>query len=169
MYMEKAIKIINEMQSTGIIKEYAVGGAVAAIFYIEPLLTYNLDIFFAPSEKSEDLLALSSVYDYLKGKGYIAEKEHILIEGIPVQFLPIYDDLIEEAVENAAPLEYKDTTVNVLKQEYLIAIMLQIFRPKDKERIIRFLNEGIFDKIVLEEILEKYNLKAKYEKFRGLL
>ena len=168
MYMEKAIKIINEMQSTGIIKEYAVGGAVAAIFYLEPLLTYDLDIFFAPSKKNEDLLALSSVYDYLKGRGYKAEKEHIIIEGIPVQFLPIYDELIEEAVVNAAHLEYKDTAVNVIKQEYLIAIMFQTFRPKDKERITRFLNEGSFNETVLEEILEKYNLKAKYERFRRL-
>lgn len=32
MAMEKAIKIINEMQALGIIKKYAVGGAIAAIY-----------------------------------------------------------------------------------------------------------------------------------------
>ena len=136
--MEKAIKVINEMQSKGIVKKYALGGAVAAIFYVEPILTYDLDIFFVPSEENKDLLALTSVYDYLKGRGYKADKEHILIEGIPVQFLPIYDELIEEAVDNALQLEYKETIVNVLSQEYLIAIMVQTFRPKDKERIIKY-------------------------------
>jgi hypothetical protein len=104
--MDKAIKVINEMQSKGVIKKYAVGGAVAAIFYVEPMLTYDLDVFFVPSKENDGLLALSSLYDYLKGRGYKVEKEHILIEGIPVQFLPIYNELIEGAVDNAAQLNY---------------------------------------------------------------
>lgn len=153
------------MQSAGIIKKYALGGAVAAIFYIEPLLTYDLDVFFAPSEEDEGLLALSPVYSYLKGKGYKVEQEHILIEGIPVQFLPIYDELIKDAVDNAVQMKYKETSINVLRQEYLIAIMVQVFRPKDKERLIKFLNEGHYDKAYLKEILEKHNLKQKFDRF----
>jgi len=154
------------MQSAGIIKKYALGGAVAAIFYIEPLLTYDLDVFFAPSEEDEGFLALSPVYSYLKGRGYKVEQEHILIEGIPVQFLPIYDELIKEAVDNAAQMKYKGTSINVLRQEYLIAIMVQVFRPKDKERLIKFLNEGHYDETYLEEILEKHKLKTKFDRFR---
>lgn len=167
--MDKAIKVINEMQAIGIVKKYAVGGAVAAIFYVEPLLTYDLDVFFIPSEEIEGLLALSSVYNYLKAKGYKAEKEHIIIEGIPVQFLPVYNELIEEAVDNAVQLNYKDAIVNVLTQEYLLAIMVQTFRPKDKERIIKFLNEGNVDQDHLEKILEKHHLKTKFEIFRRSL
>ena len=117
------------MQLKGIVKKYAVGGAVAAIFYVEPILTYDLDVFFEPSEGNDGLLALSSVYDHLKRKGYKVEKGHIIVEGIPVQFLPIYNDLVEEAVDNATRLKYRDTTVNVLTQEYLIAIMIQTARP----------------------------------------
>ncbi len=167
--MEKAIKIIDEMQSKGIVKKYAVGGAVAAIFYIEPILTYDLDIFFALGEESFDLLALVPVYDYLRSKGYQPEKEHILIEGVPVQFLPIYNNLIEEAVDQATLLKYQETMVPVMRPEYLIAIMTQTFRPKDKERIIKFLNEGNFDLSFLEEILEKHGLKARFDMFRSLL
>ena len=166
MAMEKAIKIINEMQALGIIKKYAVGGAVAAIFYIEPLLTYDLDIFFVPAEESESLLALSPVYDYLKGKGYKPEQEHIIIEGVPVQFLPIYNDLVKEAVDNAVQIEYKDTIVNVLRLEYLLAIMVQTSRPKDKQRIIRFLDEGNFNETDLAEILLNHKLKARFELYR---
>lgn len=166
--MDKAIKVINEMLSKGIMKKYAVGGAVAAIFYVEPILTYDLDVFFEPAEGNEDLLALSSVYDYLKGKGYKTEKEHILIEGIPVQFLPIYNELVEDAVDNARRLKYRNTTVNVLTQEYLIAIMIQTSRPKDKERIAKFLDEGNADETHLEKILEKHNLKTAFGMLRGL-
>jgi len=164
--MEKAIKVINEMQASGIIKKYAVGGAVAAIFYIEPLLTYDLDIFFVPAKESEGLLVLSPVYDYLKGKGYKTEQEHIIIEGIPVQFLPVYNDLVKEAVDNAVRMKYKDTVVNVLKQEYLLAIMVQTFRPKDKQRIIKFLDEGNVSETLLEEILNNHQLKTRFDLFR---
>jgi len=156
------------MLSKGIVKKYAVGGAVAAIFYVEPILTYDLDVFFEPSEGNDGLLALSSVYDHLKRKGYKVEKEHIIVEGIPVQFLPIYNDLVEEAVDNAARLKYRDTTVNVLTQEYLIAIMIQTARPKDKERIVKFLDEGNFDETQLEKILEKHDLKTAFGMFRRL-
>jgi len=166
--MDKAITVINEMLSKGIVKKYAVGGAVAAIFYVEPILTYDLDVFFEPSEGNDGLLALSSVYDHLKRKGYKVEKEHIIVEGIPVQFLPIYNDLVEEAVDNAARLKYRDTTVNVLTQEYLIAIMIQTARPKDKERIVKFLDEGNFDETQLEKILEKHDLKTAFGMFRRL-
>ncbi len=166
--MDKAIKVLNEMQSTGIIKKYAIGGAVAAIFYIEPMLTYDLDVFYVPLEEHDGLLALSSVYNYLKGRGCKTEKEHILIQGVPVQFLPVYDELIEEAVDNAAQLEYRGITVNVIKQEYLIAIMVQTFRPKDKERIIKFLNEGHFDETSLVRVLEKHGLKERFDTFRRI-
>lgn len=168
MAMEKAIKIINEMQALGIIKKYAVGGAIAAMFYTEPLLTYDLDIFFAPSEESENLLALSPVYEYLKGKGYKPEQEHIIIEGIPVQFLPLYNDLVKDAVDNAVQVEYKDTTVNVLKLEYLVAIMIQTSRPKDKQRIIKFLDEANINETDLERILDKHNLKTAFAIYRSL-
>jgi hypothetical protein len=72
-------------------------------------------------------------------------------------------------MDNAAQLKYRDTLVNVLSQEYLIAIMIQTFRPKDKERIIKFLNEGDFDETHLEKILKKHGLKTKFEMFRRLL
>lgn len=166
MTMENAIKVINDMQTLGIIKKYAVGGAVAAIFYIEPILTYDLDIFFVPAEESEGLLVLSPLYAYLKGKGYKAEQEHIIIEGIPVQFLPVYNDLVKEAVDNAVRMKYRDTLVNVLRQEYLLAIMVQTLRPKDKQRIIKFLDEGNVNETLLEEILNNHQLKTRFELFR---
>jgi hypothetical protein len=166
--MDKALKVINELKEKGLIKNYAIGGGIAAIFYIEPILTYDLDIFFNPSGDSDGFLVLSSIYDYLKNKGYSSEKEHILIENIPVQFLPIYNELIEEAVEEADEINYKNIKTRILKAEYLIAIMLQTNRPKDKERIIKFLEEYDIDKIRLMDIVEKFNLKEQYEDFLRL-
>ena len=49
--MEKALLVIEEMTRLGIIKAYAIGGGIAATYYIEPVLTYDLDVFFIPIER----------------------------------------------------------------------------------------------------------------------
>ena len=36
--MEEALKVISEMKSKGIIKDYAIGGGIATLLYTEPLL-----------------------------------------------------------------------------------------------------------------------------------
>ena len=166
--MEKTLKIINELEEKGVIGKYAVGGGIAAIFYIEPLLTYDLDIFFIPAKEIQGLITLSPIYDYLTGKGYQIEKEQIIIEGVPVQLIPVYNELIREAVENAVEIEYKQAMIRVVKAEYLVAIMVQTFRPKDKERIIKFMDEGELDLEYLKGILQKYNLNEKFEQLMGL-
>ena len=105
--MEKAIKVLNELEKEGILERYAIGGGIAALFYTEPVLTYDLDVFvFLPMTKSK-LVMLSPIYDYLRSKGYQEHKEHIVIEGVPVQFIPAYNSLVEEALKEANEIEYK--------------------------------------------------------------
>src|SRR2546430_13021374 len=41
----------NELVATGLIEDWALGGALAAIYYVEPFTTYDADIFFIPKEK----------------------------------------------------------------------------------------------------------------------
>jgi hypothetical protein len=52
--MEKALRVINEMTGRGVIKAYAIGGGIAATYYIEPVLTFDLGIFFIKFEKLID-------------------------------------------------------------------------------------------------------------------
>ncbi|MCR4395938.1 MAG: hypothetical protein NUW07_04280 [Candidatus Saccharicenans sp.] len=54
--MERALAVIEEMTHLGIIKSYAIGGGIAATYYIEPVLTYDLDIFFIPIKEGFDVL-----------------------------------------------------------------------------------------------------------------
>jgi len=165
--MEKVIKVLNEMKKRKLIEDYAIGGGIAAIFYAETILTYDLDIFFISSSAQEGkLITLSPIYDYFKDKGCRIDKEHIIIEGMPVQFIPVYNELVKEAVENAREIKYKGTKTKVLRAEYLISIMLQTFRPKDKERIIRLLDESKIDENYLKGILKKFKLDEKFESFK---
>jgi hypothetical protein len=160
--MEKALRIIEEMTRRGIIKAYAIGGGIAATYYIEPVLTYDLDVFFEPVTEGLDVLA--PIYDFAKERGYSAHSESILIEGFPVQFIPVYNNLIREAVKNAATLKYRDAEAKVVRAEYLAAIALQTGRGKDRERVIRLLDEAPIDQAVLDEILKSFGLADKFKK-----
>jgi len=54
----------------------------------------------------------------------------------------------------------------VLRPEYLVAIMLQTGRPKDNERVLRFLQETDLDDPLLDTILKKHSLIQLFEKYR---
>jgi hypothetical protein len=69
---------------------YAIGGAMGATFYVEPLLTFDLDIIVLLPQMNSGLLTLAPLYEALRAKGYMEEEECVLIEGVPVQFLPAY-------------------------------------------------------------------------------
>ena len=43
--MKRVLEILNELERTGVMSRYAIGGAMGATFYVEPLLTFDLDVF----------------------------------------------------------------------------------------------------------------------------
>jgi hypothetical protein len=163
--MDKALKIINELQKSGVIQAYAIGGGIAATFYIEPILTYDLDIFFVPS--TEGLDVLSSLYRELKKKGCRAERESVMIGGVAVQFIPVYNDLVKEAVETAVATTYKRVRANIIRPEYLLAVALQTNRPKDRERAAMLLEQAKLDLRCLERLLKSHGLFVRFQKLRA--
>ena len=136
------------------------------MYYIEPLLTYDLDIFYIPVEEGIDVLA--PIYKYLKEKGYKTQREHIMIEGVPVQFIPVYNELIKEAVHKSSEVIYERIKSNVLGLEYLIAVMFQTYRPKDRERLVKIFEEAVVDKPFLKKLLKKFNLLERYTRFKEI-
>jgi hypothetical protein len=43
--MEATLAVLNRLVEAGLVERYAIGGAVGAIFWIEPFDTIDLDIF----------------------------------------------------------------------------------------------------------------------------
>lgn len=162
--MDKTLKIIKELESKKIIQDFSIGGGIAVLYYIEPLLTYDLDIFFIPAEDRIDVL--SPIYDYLKNRDCKIQGEHILIEGVPVQFIPVYNELLKEAVLNTNEVRYGKMKTKVLSLEYLVAIMLQTNRAKDRERLVKIFEEAKVDIRLLKGILKKFSLLEQYNKFK---
>ncbi|MBI4667878.1 MAG: hypothetical protein HY747_01635 [Elusimicrobia bacterium] len=161
--MERVVKVLNKMTQEGIIQDYAIGGAMAALFYSEPIETFDLDVFVALKTSKSSLISLGPLYDYLKARGYQAKKEHIVIESIPVQFLVPYDPLIEEALEQAVEKKFGQEPVRVFSVEHLMAIMAQTGRPKDKIRLQSLLQQAKYDKKFLEDILRRHGLVSRWK------
>lgn len=164
--MKATLEVINRMQSDGVIGRYAIGGAVGATLYLEPVATLDIDIFVSMTRPSgAALLTLSPIYDYLTSRGYKLDREYLVIEGWPVQFLSPADGLEEEALEKAAEVEIEGTPTRVITAEHLAAIALKTGRAKDFARLLQFVESGVLDAGKLDAILERHGLQGKWAEF----
>ena len=154
------------MQADGVISSYAIGGAIGATFYLEPTSTFDIDVFVALQNlPGSSLISLEPIYRHLQSRGYLPEKECILIEGWLVQFLPPGDPLDKEALAQAVQADAGGIPVRVMTAEHLVAIALKVGRPKDKIRVAQFAESGILNKEKLLQIVERHGLLAKWKQF----
>jgi hypothetical protein len=151
------LRAANDLVSTGLIKDYALGGALAAICYTEPFTTYDAHIVFIASDKILSA-GILSIYSYLQSKGWRVERAHLLIKDFPVQFLAA-SGLTEEAVRPAKAIEYEGVPAKVFRPEYIIAVAASVGRHKDLARIEQLLKHARIDKSLLDDILRRHNLK----------
>jgi len=106
---------------------------------------------------------LAPVYEYLLKRGYKAQGEFIYLEGIPVQFLPVFNPLTEEAVRKAATIKFARVTTRIMRAEHLVAIMLDTGRLKDYLRISTFLEQGTINMRSLHAVLKRHDLMKKWK------
>jgi hypothetical protein len=126
---EKVIKRLNRLKEIGVIEDYAIGGAHAVAYYLEPVKTLDLDIFVFV-ESDQDFYIFRT---YIKKAGFKIRGTHVIIDDIPVHFLPgSLHPFINEAVRRAKRIRVRNIPTKVLTVEYLIASLLMAFRLKDK-------------------------------------
>lgn len=157
-----ALRVLNDMKRTGIVEDYAVAGAMAMVFWAEPIPTYDLDVlvFFPGNETT--IVSLAPLYEWAGQRGYSAQAEHVMIEGVPVQFLPAHNALAEEAIEKAADLDYEGVPVRVVRPEYLAALYLEpgARTAKRRERAAALMESSALDRAALEELLKRFGLET---------
>jgi len=174
--MKSTLQVINRMVVDGAIERYAVGGAVAALNYIEPTLTDDLDILISVDDPAQQpasgLVSLEPVFGYLRKAGYTEfRKEGIVIEGWPVQFLPVANDLDAESLDQAVEVEVEVDSaappikVRTLRAEHVVATALRVGRPKDWIRISQFLAENAVDLAALRAVLDRHGMQAAWSRF----
>jgi hypothetical protein len=151
------LRAANELVAAGLIEDWALGGALAAIYYVEPFTTYDADIFFIPKDKGLTA-GIPAIYEHLQSRGWRVEREHLLIKEFPVQFLAA-NGLTEEAVREAEKFDYKGVPAKVFRAEHIVAIAASVGRAKDKARIEQLLQQADLDKTYLAEVLQRHKLK----------
>jgi hypothetical protein len=164
--MKETLEVINRMQADGIIGRYAIGGAVGATFYLEPVATMDIDVFVSFKQSPESpLISLSPLFEHLKARGHETRGEYVVIGGWPVQFLPPADALGEEALAEAVATEVEGVPTRVMTAEHLVALALQLGRAKDHARILQFIEAGALDAARLDGVLSRHNLRDKWARF----
>lgn len=155
-------RVLNEMRSDGVIEDYAVGGAMAVLFYAEPTRTYDLDVFVVLPRSDAALVVLTPAYDWLKAHGFSPEAEHVVIHGVPVQLIPAYNDLVEGAIREARELDYDDVPVRVSPPEHLVALAFQTGGRKRRERAFQLLETADVDRKRLGELLDRHHIERPW-------
>lgn len=149
---EKVINRLNRLKKIGVIKDYAIGGAHAVAYYLEPIKTIDLDIFISVNS-SRDFFNFRS---YIKNSGFKLKGSHVIIDDIPVHFLPgSLHPLINEAVKKGKRIRVNHIPTKVLTIEYLIALLLMAFRLKDRMVIHDLLELADIEK--LKKIVERFS------------
>ncbi len=167
--MKNTIKALEELKKKKIIEDYAIGGGIATVFYTEPFVTDDLDIFvIAKRDESKKMIDLTPIFKYFTNKGYAWKGEHIEVEGFPVHIFSV-NELEEEAVKNAKVTKYEGVNTKVLTPEYLVAILLRAGRSKDKEKILKLFEQTKINKKKLKDIFKRYKLIEKYNKVKEQL
>ena len=166
--MKKVFQLLNEMVRDGQIANYAIGGAIGAVFYVEPFATQDIDVFVMMEAERGGLVTSIPGWDYLKERGYTEVRgEAIVVEDWPLQFIPVSDALEEEAYLNATTIDFEGEPVRVVLAEHLVAIMLRTGRVKDLARAEMFFSEKSVDLDLLLEIINRHKLDNQWMNFQS--
>ncbi len=166
--MKKVIKILNEMVKDRIINDFVLGGATALLNYTNNIFqTEDIDVFIVVKQ-SGLIVNLEPIYTYLK-YNYDAKEygEYLIVEGFPIQFLIPEDSLHKDAFKNAKVVNIHGEKCKIFDFEYLIALMIFLFKPKYIERLRLILKQKNYDTKKLNEILKHHNLLNKFNKIEG--
>ena len=163
--MKEVAQLLEELKSSGIIRDYALFGAVAQMRYTEPVATLDADVLVLLSGDT-GLDALGPIYNFCKKRGHVPEGEAILVGNWPVQFIPVFSLLTEEAVCEAETGEIAGAAVRVVRAIHLAVIALSVGRPKDHLRILALIEAGAVHEKELQELAERHNLTARWLLFK---
>lgn len=139
---------------------WSVGGSYGVIHYTEPFETADVDVFIVLKKG----LPLKDVYSLIEGMGYgtvvFEEKTYFKVKGVYLQVVPVCDELETEAVDKSVRIG----PLVVMIPEYLIALKLNAYRPKDKIHIGKLKDQASVDYSTLFPILRKYNLMDRWNR-----
>lgn len=139
--VKEVAELLNGMREAGVIRDYALFGAAAQMRYTEAIATLDADVLVATTT-ADGLDPLRTIYDYCRDHGYAPEGEAVRVGAWPVQFIPVFSPLTEEAVDRAETADFDGTSFRVVGAVYLAVIALSVGRAKDFARVLALLESG---------------------------
>ncbi len=103
MAFADALRALNALKADGVVQDYAIAGAMALVFWTEPVPTWDLDVLVFLPPALGPLVSLEAIYRWTAARGYPLHKEHVIIEGVPTQFLASPGRLGDEVRGRAGP------------------------------------------------------------------
>jgi len=165
MNIAAVLQTLEDLIAEGVLDSYAVGGAVAATYFLEPISTQDVDVFVRMPSAGKAIVDPTPIFAFLAKRGYAMDGEYVMIEGWPVQFLAPPGELGEEALDQAQLVEADGVPVRIVGAEHLAAIALATGRAKDKARLLMFLEDPGFDRTGFQEIVRRHRLEERWAKF----
>jgi len=163
--MKDVARLLNDMLAAGIITDYAIFEAVAQMRYTPAVATMDADILVV-MERQNSLDVLKSIYDFCSARGYTPDRETIRVGEWPVQFIPVFSPLTEEAVREAETGEIEGLPFRVVGADFLATIALSTGRPKDFTRILALLESGAVSSEDTTELVGHYQLQSEWKRFK---
>ena len=155
--------LLSRLKAERVIHDYAIGGAVAVSLWAEPVATQDLDVIVTIAGDAHPFDPLRPLWEWFRQQGQTFEGEHVLIAGVPVQFLEAWSALVREAVATAAEAAYdpgdpQSPTIRLIRPTYLVA-MWQTDQgadtPRRRERAARLREAGLVDDALLMALLSR--------------
>ena len=159
-------QLLNEMQRAGVIRNYALFGAVAQMRYTEPVATLDADVLVAVPA-ADRLDALSGIYEFCAARGYRPEGEAIRVGAWPAQFVPAFSPLTQEAMEQAATADFEGVAFRVVRADHLAVIALSVGRAEDFARILALLESGSASRESIGRLAARHGLADAWCRFES--
>ena len=164
MSIRKTIELINRLETEGVINRHAVGGAVGATFYLEPVATVDVDVFVAFREQG-GLIMNHNLFRVSQSSWRANGRRIRRCRRMARSVLPAEIPLLAEAIKHAVEKDVEGTEVRVFTAEHLAAVALQTGRAKDKARLLQFVEGKVLDMDNFKSILSRHGLEEKWKQF----
>jgi hypothetical protein len=163
--VKEAAKLLNEMVAAKVVSNYALFGALAQMRYTSAVATLDADVLVAiPDGDRRDILA--PIYRFCEARGYPPEGEAIRVGDWPVQFVPAFDALTTEAIEQAATDDVEGEPIRVATALHLVLLALRVGRGKDYARILALLEADAVTREDIETAAARHGLSVEWRRFR---
>ncbi len=157
---------MNELVGAGVIRNYALFGAAAQMRYTEPVATLDADVLVVvPAPERLDVLG--PIYAACSERGYVPEGEGIRVGAWPVQFVPVFDELTSESLEEAETVDFEGVPLRVVRAAHLAVIALGVGRAKDWARILALLESESVTREEIARLAGRHGLGEAWKVFEA--